>query len=117
MSAFLDQEVDFVIGVSSVGSCNTTIFVGSIVVPDDYVSHCEVSSLYDDARGHIVPGYDEELRQMLIAAIHEIKTNSKLKFVERAVYVQTRGPRFETKAEVNISQENLTQDTISLFNI
>ncbi len=51
-----------------------------------------VSSGLSDERSHIAPCYDEELRSLLLRVVgNQAKSG---------VYVQTRGPRFETRAEV-----------------
>ena len=55
--------------------------------------------MFDDARGHVVPGFDAEWRDALIAAWKE---TADLPLEVRGVYWQARGPRFETPAEIRL---------------
>jgi len=52
-------------------------------------------------RIHIVPQLDPQLRAVLLDAARELKP---LNAVDGGVYVQTQGPRFETKAEISFLQ-------------
>ena len=88
------------VGVCSVGSLNPDLTVGTCVIPDDFsmlpVMATVITFYEDDARGHKVPALDEglraDLRQALTGVIHPLHMGG--------TYVQTRGPRFETPAEV-----------------
>ncbi|KAI0566011.1 hypothetical protein FGB62_13g045 [Gracilaria domingensis] len=99
MAAMEAEGVDRIIAVCCVGSLSRDIPIGTIVIPDDYFYLFGPSvSYYDDARAHIVPGIDADLREELMDVLSEeevprLRSNG-------AVYVQTVGPRFETKAEV-----------------
>ena len=52
--------------------------------------------MHDDERGHIVPHVDDEVR----AGVVETLAAAGVPFHDGGVYCQTRGPRFETPAEV-----------------
>lgn len=99
IAAMLNEGVQRIVAVCSVGSLSEDIPIGTIVFPDDYFyMFGPPVSYFDDERAHIVPGIDLELRAQIIEALKEggmpgITGRS-------AVYVQTVGPRFETKAEV-----------------
>jgi len=97
-----------IIAFGSVGSLHQSIEVGTVVIPDDFFNMFTAplaQTAYDDARGHIVPKINEALRNEVISVI---KNNSqvhlqKLKLkTDRGTYVQTIGPRLETKAEIRV---------------
>ena len=81
-----------VVGVCSVGALNQSVPPGTVLVCDDYVNLWGVQSGLNDERAHIAPTLDQALRKRLLS-LHADARDS-------GVYVQTRGPRFETKAEV-----------------
>lgn len=98
--AALEQlGVTKIISICSVGCLNKEIKLNSVVMPDDYFYMFGPSvSFYDDKRGHIVPRIDSELR----ASLMEVLKNAETPRLHEgpATYVQTTGPRFETRAEV-----------------
>ena len=73
------------------GSLKKELPPGTVVIADDYFNLWNIESAYSDERAHIAPALDSELRKKLQA----IAPNHR-----EGVYVQTRGPRFETRAEV-----------------
>ena len=87
--------VTAVLGVGSVGALTPKVPPGSVVVPDDYFNVWGVRSGFSDERAHIAPSYDASLRSRILEVVREGGTEPL-----PGVYVQTRGPRFETKAEV-----------------
>jgi len=96
LSAFVVLKVTRIIAFGSVGSLKSSIPLGSIVLPDDYFHLWDPISFYEDKRAHIVPTLTSELRTMVMQCL---KT-AGIGFVDTATYVQTSGPRFETKAEI-----------------
>ena len=94
--AFDALGVTSVIGFNSIGSLSRDIAPGTAVVPDDYLSIHPPPSFARDERLHIVPRLDDEMRSLLLAAAES--TSGPL--VRSGVYVETRGPRFETPAEI-----------------
>jgi len=94
-----ERGCDRVLAVSSVGSLRADLGVGSFICPHDFIALNGAGSMYDDARGHVVPGFDEGLRGEVIAAWEE---TSDLPLETRGVYWQARGPRFETPAEIRL---------------
>jgi 5'-methylthioadenosine phosphorylase len=96
LEAFFSLGIRKVIGVNSVGSLKREIPPGSIVVPHDFFCPWAIVTFFEDKAFHVLPSLDEELRKALIKAC---KKNGFLVF-EQGVYVQTIGPRLETKAEV-----------------
>jgi 5-methylthioadenosine/S-adenosylhomocysteine deaminase len=102
MSVLKDKmKVEVIVGMYSVGSMNSSIPVGSIVIPHDYYSPNDIISMTDEMSSHIVPGLSEPLRYLLIDALKKEGGLFQPLF-PGGVYVQTRGPRFETKAEIRV---------------
>jgi 5'-methylthioadenosine phosphorylase len=90
---------DRVLAVCSVGSLKEEIGVGSLVCPDDFIALQLGVTTFDDARGHMPPGFDREWRERVLAASRADAGNG---FEDGGVYWQTIGPRFETPAEIRL---------------
>jgi purine nucleoside phosphorylase len=90
-------NVSRIVAVCSVGGLTRAFPPSSVVLPDDYFYLFGPSvSFHDDARGHIVPAIDPGLRMTLMGIL-----SATPGLVDApATYVQTTGPRFETRAEV-----------------
>jgi len=84
------------IGVNSVGSLREEIPPGWIVIPHDYLSPWSIMTFYDHQAMHITPVLDEGLRGLLIGAAE----HTGVKCATEGVYIQTIGPRLETRAEI-----------------
>ena len=84
-----------VYATNSVGSLDTNIKPGDLLIPDNFIdfTHSRISTFFDDEVVHIdcTEPYCENLRQTLIksAEVHPY-----------GVYIATEGPRFETGAEI-----------------
>jgi 5'-methylthioadenosine phosphorylase len=89
---------DRVLGLCSVGSLKREIAVGSLVCPDDFIALQPGITTFDDARGHIAPGFDPEWRERVLAASRAAGAGLE----DGGVYWQTIGPRFETPAEIRM---------------
>ncbi|KAK1946919.1 putative 6-oxopurine nucleoside phosphorylase [Phytophthora citrophthora] len=85
-----------VVGIYSVGSMTTKIGVGRFVVPEDFFSPFDIMHVSKDYDAHVVP----ELHLKLKDAITQALKGGGFDPHDGGVYVQTAGPRFETKAEV-----------------
>jgi len=92
MAALAIEGVDRIIAFGSTGSLNRDILPGSIVIPTDYVSMTDIPSIHDHAIEHVLPEMSEDLSKNLATHIPEARYGG--------VYVQTKGPRFETIAEI-----------------
>ena len=92
MAALAITGVDRIIAFGSSGSLNHDIMPGTLVIPTDYISMTKIPSIHDHAVAHVMPelslSLSQDLRRLLPAA--------RL----GGTYVQTRGPRFETVAEI-----------------
>jgi 5'-methylthioadenosine phosphorylase len=96
--ALKDKGVTMVIGMNSVGSLKRNIPPPSILIPHDYINLWDIATFHDDRIVHVVPGLDEELRQAMISKSKELG----MAMTERGIYIQTTGPRLETKAEISM---------------
>lgn len=96
IEALCSVGVKWVIGVNSVGSLKKDVAPGSFLVPDDFFCPWSVLSFFEEKAVHVTPILDEVLRQNLIEACKKLGYPC----IPRGIYVQTVGPRLETKAEV-----------------
>jgi 5'-methylthioadenosine phosphorylase len=88
---------DRVLGLSSTGALRIDWPVGTVVCPDDFYAPQVNPSLYDDGRSNTIPGFDPGWRTAVLDAW---RANAATPIVDGGVYTQSRGPRFETPAEV-----------------
>jgi 5'-methylthioinosine phosphorylase len=86
-----------VLALGSAGSLDGDLEVGTLICPNDFYAPAVAPSFYRDARGHSVPGFDDQWRRVVISAWSSL---TKTKLEDGGIYAQTRGPRFETPAEV-----------------
>eukprot|EP00173_Palmaria_palmata_P003992 Plantae.Rhodophyta-Palmaria_palmata.ctg4555.p1 GENE.Plantae.Rhodophyta-Palmaria_palmata.ctg4555~~Plantae.Rhodophyta-Palmaria_palmata.ctg4555.p1 ORF type:complete len:252 (-),score=44.10 Plantae.Rhodophyta-Palmaria_palmata.ctg4555:664-1419(-) len=99
-AALVALKVSRIVAVCSVGGLHKAFPPSSLVLPDDYFYlFGPPVSFHDDARGHIVPVIDSGLRSKVAAVLSTGDGTAGLTTAP-ATYVQTTGPRFETKAEV-----------------
>jgi len=96
VSAFSKVKVQKVLAISSVGSLSLDIPFGSLVVPNDFFNLWTSITFFDDYRGHIVPTLESNFRKEILQHL----TEKNIQHIDGGTYVQTTGPRFETKAEV-----------------
>ncbi|MBS3136133.1 MTAP family purine nucleoside phosphorylase [Candidatus Woesearchaeota archaeon] len=89
--------VEKIVGINSVGSLKESIKPGTIVAPSDYV-HFSPPTFFDFELRFIIP----QLDQALIGEIAAASKKTKIAVKKSGIYVQTRGPRLETKAEIKI---------------
>jgi 5'-methylthioadenosine phosphorylase len=87
-----------IVSVNSVGSLKPELAPGALVSCNDYVSvQCAPQTFFDDELKGGAPGIDNNLVPMILPRL-----GPELPVLEGKVYVQMRGPRFETKAEIKI---------------
>ena len=97
LAALAAVGVNRVVAFASVGSLRTDWGVGSVMVPDDVFAPWINPSIFDDGRGHSMPGFDDGWRAQVIAAW---RSAVETPIHDGGVYVHTMGPRFETRAEI-----------------
>jgi 5'-methylthioadenosine phosphorylase len=87
-----------IISVNSVGSLKMEFAPPSIMIPHDYIGIWDTATFYEDKIVHIVPGISEGLRENLLSLTNKFGLN----VIPKGVYIQTTGPRLETKSEVKM---------------
>ncbi|MCX6801640.1 MAG: MTAP family purine nucleoside phosphorylase [Candidatus Diapherotrites archaeon] len=87
-----------VIGINSCGSLKKEIEPGKIIVPDDYLCLGKPETLFDMQIEHITPSLSQAMRIKLIESAKKLG----IELADGGVYMQTPGPRLETKAEVRM---------------
>ncbi len=101
--ALAERGVDRILAICSSGSLKAEIGVGTLLAPHDFIAPQIGLTLYDDARGHVVPALDAQWRATVVEAW---QASAGPELVDGAVYRQTPGPRFETPAEVRMLAEH-----------
>jgi 5'-methylthioadenosine phosphorylase len=100
MRALAELGCDRVLAISSVGSLRVDLAVGSILVPDDFIALDQPPVVAVEHQGqHVVPGFDLEWRARVLDAWTACAAAAP---VDRGVYWQANGPRFETPAEIRM---------------
>jgi 5'-methylthioadenosine phosphorylase len=92
LAAMAIAGVTDIVAFGSSGSLKPEIAPGSLLIPTDYVSMTDIPSIHDHAIEHIRPELSEDLAKKLSELVPAARYGG--------VYVQTRGPRIETVAEV-----------------
>ena len=97
IQALKNWGAEEVISLNSVGSLREDLPPGTVVSCDDYVSFRPIT-FHDETLASSAPSVPNRLVARLIDGFdRSVRTGM--------VYVQTRGPRFETKAEVRIIRQ------------
>jgi len=94
----LQREVKKIIGISSAGALDEEINIPAISIPRDYVNFWNVQTFYDERIKHVTPTLLNDIREGLLKASEKVQKEVR----DDDIYVMTRGPRLETKAEVQI---------------
>jgi 5'-methylthioadenosine phosphorylase len=87
-----------IIAINSVGSLRLPIKPGSFLIPNDFLSFWDTVTFFDDEMRFMVPVMDAEYGALLFKRCKDLKMPVKF----RGAYIQTRGPRIETKTEINM---------------
>jgi 5'-methylthioadenosine phosphorylase len=90
--------VEGIIAINSVGSLKTILKPDTFVIPDDFISKCAIPTFFDYEMRFTIPQMDTGYAQRLYRICQALEVES----VMGGVYIQTSGPRFETRAEVNV---------------
>ena len=95
--AMKSLKVQKVVAINSVGSLQTGIKPGSFVIPDDFFTLCGVPTFFEGEMRFTVPHMDKNLAKHLLRVCRRLDMDVTL----GGIYIQTTGPRLETKAEIN----------------
>jgi 5'-methylthioadenosine phosphorylase len=90
--------VEGVIAINSVGSLKTILKPGTFLIPDDFIAKYTVPTFFDYDIRYIIPTMDGEYGSRL----YKICSTLEVETVMGGIYIQTLGPRFETKAEISV---------------
>ncbi len=99
--ALKNLGVSKVVAINSVGSLKTGIKPGTFVVPDDFISPWVTHTFYENEIKFTVPEMDKSMLEYVYKTARSIGLNIK----KGGVYIQTIGPRLETKAEINLLKQ------------
>ena len=86
-----------IVAINSVGSLQARIKPGSFVIPDDFFSPCRVPTFFEEEMRFTVPHMDEALAKRLYRLCRKLDMD----VTPGGTYIQTTGPRLETRAEIN----------------
>jgi 5'-methylthioadenosine phosphorylase len=92
LAALAIAGADRIVAFGSSGSLKSEITPGSLLIPTDYISMTDIPSIHDNATVHVRPELSPNLGKKLARIVPSARSGG--------VYVQTRGPRIETVAEV-----------------
>jgi len=87
-----------IIAINSVGSMKRDIKPGTFLIPDDFLSLWHIPTFFNDEMRFIVPRMDSHFAATLYNYCMSLKIPAK----KGGVYIQTHGPRLETKAEISM---------------
>jgi 5'-methylthioadenosine phosphorylase len=89
--------VKFIFAFNSVGSLKKEIKPGNILLPSDYIDFDTLTFCEKNLK-FITPQISGKPRKILIQILDKLN----LKFFRKGIYFNTKGPRLETKAEINL---------------
>jgi 5'-methylthioadenosine phosphorylase len=90
--------VQEIVAINSVGSLKFTIKPGTFLIPNDFLAIWHIPTFFDDEMRFMVPRMDSDYAVHLYQRCKAIKIPVK----NGGIYVQTQGPRLETRAEINM---------------
>ena len=99
LRSLAERGCNRVLAIGSAGSLDPGLAVGTFVCPDDFIALHLGLSVFDDARGHALPGFDGPWRDRVVSACAATGAPG---LRDGGVYWQTIGPRFETPAEIRL---------------
>jgi 5'-methylthioadenosine phosphorylase len=87
-----------IISLCSTGSLKKKIRPGEIVIPEDFMQFSGIPTFFDHELNFSTPSISDKARKLILDAAKK----AKVKAMDGGTYVQTRGPRLETKAEIRM---------------
>ncbi|MFQ5843259.1 MAG: MTAP family purine nucleoside phosphorylase [Thermodesulfobacteriota bacterium] len=101
LRALKELGVSRIIGVNSVGSLKPEIPPKTLIIPHDYINLWGIQTFFDHEILHITPALNEELRQLIL----RVAKRQKIQVTGEGIYIQTGGPRLETRAEIRLLRQ------------
>jgi 5'-methylthioadenosine phosphorylase len=89
--------IKYIFAFNSVGSLKKKIKPGEFLISSDYIDF-NPPTFYEKGVKFIIPEFSIKLRRILIKILRKLK----IKYKDKGVYFQTKGPRLETKAEIKM---------------
>jgi purine nucleoside phosphorylase len=99
--ALKSSGVTKVVAINSVGSLQPGLKPGTFAIPDDFFSPCRVPTFFEEEMKFTVPRMDEPLAKEL----YQISRSLGMKVSLGGIYIQTIGPRLETRAEIKFFRQ------------
>jgi len=96
VAAMLSAGVEKLVLIASAGSLREDLKPPAVVLLDDYASPFSRATFFDDSIVHITPALSDRMR----GVIADVASENGIDLVNGGTYVQTLGPRLETRAEV-----------------
>ncbi|MEA3347965.1 MAG: MTAP family purine nucleoside phosphorylase, partial [Pseudomonadota bacterium] len=96
--ALKEYGVKYIVAVNSTGSLQSNLPPGSLLVPDDYFNPWAIKTFFNDRLEFVTPGLSTVVR----CAIIDTAAKLSVELVDGGTYIQTTGPRFETRAEIRV---------------
>lgn len=96
VEAMLSAGVRKLLLIASAGSMREDIRPPKVVLAEDFASPFSVPTFHDDRIVHITPVLSDRMRGILAKAAEEVG----VEVLTKGTYVQTHGPRLETRAEI-----------------
>jgi len=90
--------VQKIVSINSVGSLKASIKPGTLLIPDDFLSVWNIPTFSDKEMRFFIPEMDKPLAGYLRGMCKELDIRVK----SGGIYIQTTGPRLETRAEINL---------------
>jgi purine nucleoside phosphorylase len=94
--------VETAMAINSVGSLKIAIKPRSFVIPDDFIAPWVVPTFFNSEMRFTIPSINANVSATLRGLCEQLGVPVTWK----GVYVQTMGPRFETRAEINLFRKH-----------
>ncbi len=98
MVAFKKLGISKIIGINSTGSLRKSLPPKSLVVPHDYINPWGIETFFNNEIRHITPGLNQGLRTLILRTARK----TGIDVLQGGIYIQTTGPRLETRAEIEM---------------
>ena len=96
--ALKNLNVQKMLSINSVGSLKIKLKPGTLIIPHDFISPWNIVTFFDNEMRFTVP----EMNKILQKYIYKVCKEIKIPVYPGGVYIQTIGPRLETRAEINM---------------